>query len=58
MEKNELIPRGSLDRIGECNKCKKTSRLHLMEITMLGKTDQITFCIDCYEQLIEIALDE
>lgn len=58
MEKNELIPRGSLDRIGECNKCKKTSRLHLMEITMQGKTDQITFCIDCYEQLIEIALDE
>ncbi len=58
MNDDQLIPRGSLDRIGECEKCKKSSRLHLMEITMHGKTDQLSFCLDCYEKLIDIALDE
>lgn len=58
MSKNEIIPRGSMDRIGECEKCKKTSRLHLMEITMQGKTDELSFCLDCYEKLIDIALDD
>ena len=58
MLKNEIIPRGSLDRIGECEKCKQTSRLHLMEITMQGKTDYLSFCINCYIKLIEIASDE
>ena len=58
MHKNEIIPRGSLDRIGECERCKKSSILHLMEITVYGNTDQLSFCIDCYEELIDIALDE
>ncbi len=58
MDKNEIIPRGSLDRVGECKKCKKTSRLHLMEITIHNNTDQILFCIDCFEKLLEITFDE
>jgi len=58
MQKNEMIPRGSLDRIGESEKCNKTSILHLMEITMQGKTEHLSFCIVCYEKLIEIASDE
>ncbi len=58
MDKNEIIPRGSLDRVGKCKKCKKISRLHLMEITIHYKTDQIPLCIDCFEKIIEIAFDE
>ena len=58
MNKNEIIPRGSLDYIGECKKCKKISGLYLMEITINGKSDQIQLCSDCYEKLLEIVYDE
>ncbi len=58
MDKNEIIPRGPLDCVDECKKCKKISRLHLMEITIHYKTDQIPLCIDCFEKIIEIAFDE
>jgi len=58
MNKNEIIPRGSIERVGECEKCKEISEMYLMEITIKGKNDKFHLCFDCYEKIFEIAVAE
>lgn len=58
MNKNEIIPRGSLERVGECEKCKKISEMYLMEITIKGKKNKFHLCFDCFEKILEIAIAE
>lgn len=57
-QKNEIIPRGPLGCTGQCVKCKKVCILYLMEITIYGKTDELLLCIDCYEELMDIVLQD
>ena len=58
MNNSEIIPKGSLECVGECEKCKKISELYLMEIKLQGKENKFNLCFDCFETLLQIAIDE